>query len=209
MIEAIGKILGAVAVAVVSGLIIDWWTGWRGKRWLFRKVTNLLRLDRLRTRKRRLLIFVSAGGTCRDPMAKVIAEKMIEENAPELEGLVVEGRALMDTSKDEPSHAARVAVRELYGDDLLRGYAPRRISDADMRHADLILVMAEDLLHKDTLPEEKTYLFKEFFGSKGDVEDPWPDGRDQLTLERYRKCAEELMSIMEAGLPRLVRALGS
>lgn len=69
--------------------------------------------------------------------------------------------------------------------------------------------MAEDLFHKDTLPEGKTYLFKEFFGSEGDIEDPWPDGRDQLTLERYRKCAEELMSIMEAGLTRLVRALGS
>lgn len=209
MIDAIGKILGAVAVAVVSGLIIDWWTGWRGKRWLFKRLTNVLRLDRVRTRKRRLLIFVSASGTCRDPMAKVIAERLIEEKAPELRGVVVEGRALMDTPKEEPSHAARIAVREIYGDDLLRGYAPRRISEADKRHADLILVMAEDLLHKDTLPEGKTYLFKEFFGSEGDIEDPWPDGRDQLTLERYRRCADELMSIMGAGLPRLVRALGS
>lgn len=95
---------------MVSGLIIDWWTGWRGTRWLFKRLANMLRLNRVRTRKRRLLIFVSAGGTCRDPMAKVIAEKLIEEKAPELKGLVVEGRALMDTSKEEPSHAARVAI---------------------------------------------------------------------------------------------------
>jgi protein-tyrosine-phosphatase len=102
-----------------------------------------------------------------------------------------------------------VAVRELYGHDLLQGYVPRPISDADKQHADLILVMAKNLLHRDMLPAGKTYLFREFFGSEGDVEDPWPDGRDQTTLERYRRCAEELRSILDAGLPRLVRALGS
>ncbi len=119
MIEVIGKILAAVIVAVVSGLVVDWWTGWRGRRWLFTGFGKLLRRLGIRGRKSRLLIFVSTGGTCRDPMAKAIAEKLIEKKAPELEGLVVEGRALMDTSKDQPSHAARVAIRELYGHDLL------------------------------------------------------------------------------------------
>lgn len=142
-------------------------------------------------------------------MAKVIAERLIEEKAPELKGLVVEGRALMETPKDEASYAARIAVREIYGEDLLQDYVPRRISESDKKHADLILVMAKDLLHKDALPAGKTYLFKEFFGLEGDVEDPWPDGRDQSTLARYQKCAEELRSIMGSGLPRLVKALGS
>ncbi len=69
--------------------------------------------------------------------------------------------------------------------------------------------MASNLLHRDLLPTEKTYLFGEFFGSEGDVEDPWPDGSDQTTLDRYRKCAEEMRGIMDAGLPHLVRALGT
>lgn len=209
MIETIRSIVGAVFVTAVSGLILDWWVGWRGKRWISTSFIKLLHRFRIRARSRRLLIFVSAGGTCRDPMAKVIAEKLIVEKAPELKGLVVEGRALMETSKDEVSYAARIAVRELCGDDVLQGYQPRRISDSDKRHADLILVMAKDLLHKDSLPAGKTYLFKEFFGLEGDVEDPWPDGRDQNTLMRYQKCAEELRNIMGSGLPRLVKALGS
>jgi len=160
-------------------------------------------------RSRRLLVFVSSGGTCRDPMAKVIAEKLIQDRVPELKDLKVEGRALLkSTSKSEASHAARMAIRDLFGEDLLADYVPLSISARDIERSDLILVMAADLLHKDELPARKTYIFKEFFGFRGDVEDPWPDGRDEETLTRYRATAEEIKTVMESGIDRLVRTLG-
>lgn len=56
-------------------------------------------------------------------------------------------------------------------------------------------------------PREKTFLLKEFFGMTGDVDDPWPDGKDDTTLARYRACAEELRQVLAQGLDRLIRAL--
>jgi hypothetical protein len=51
------------------------------------------------------------------------------------------------------------------------------------------------------------YLFKKFFGLEGDVSDPWPDGKDQDTLVRYRQCANELRKILTQRFDRLVTAL--
>jgi protein-tyrosine-phosphatase len=212
MMEIVGGILAALFVAVASGVILDWWSGWRGRTWVSSKIRCVLRRFGFRRKSKRLLIFVSAGGTCRDPMAKVIAEKLIKEHAPELKGLQIEieGRAIMNSpSSDKASHGARAAIRELFGEDLLTDYSPSSITAMDIERADLILVMAANLLHKDALPQGKTYLFKEFFGSQGDVEDPWPDGRDQKAIARYQAAAKEIKSVMESGMERLVQALRS
>lgn len=78
-------------------------------------------------------------------------------NLPELKGVRSEGRALMKSpSKSELSYAARAAIRDLFAEDLLQGYVPASITEADIERADLILVMSRDLLAKDVLPKDKT-----------------------------------------------------
>jgi protein-tyrosine-phosphatase len=209
MLDAVGEVLVAVIATIVSALILAWWTGWRGRAGLPSTFRNLLRRFGAGKKTRRLVVFVSAGGTCRDPMAVAIARKLIRDKTPELSGVQVEGRALMKSpSKTEASHAARVAIRDVLGEDLLRDYIPSNITPADIENADLILVMSKNLLQKDVLPKDKTYLFKEFFGLTGDVDDPCPDGRDETTLARYRRTAEEIQSVLESGIQRLNRALG-
>ena len=53
----------------------------------------------------------------------------------------------------------------------------------------------------------KVYLFKEFFGLDGDVIDPWPDGKDDATLARYRNCAKEMQNLIESNFEKLLLAL--
>jgi protein-tyrosine-phosphatase len=154
----------------------------------------------------KVVAFVSYSGTCRDPMAKAITLKLLESNPPDYP-LRVEAGALFQPSAATASYAAREAIKELLGEDLLAAYRVTRMTAERIAEADLILVMAASLLQKNSLPPEKTFVLKPFFGLDGDVEDPFPDGKDEATLARYRRCAEELHEIILKNLGELIEFL--
>jgi protein-tyrosine-phosphatase len=109
------------------------------------------------------------------------------------------------------SFAASNAIKELYAEDLLKDYKPEVVNQDLLKKADLVLVMDRGLMkHKSLesiLPAGKTYVFKEFFGLKGDIKDPWPNGRDSATLQKYIECAIEIRSILDNGMSLLIKAL--
>jgi protein-tyrosine-phosphatase len=152
----------------------------------------------------RIVVFVSAGGTCRDPMAKAISEVLLRDHQP---GFTVrlEAAALEAPRRDAASRAARRAIVDMFGEDLLATHKPAMLSPDLIEDADLILVMEEGMLNG--LPLEKTHLLKRFFGSDGEIADPYPDGDDPETTRRYAQCAEELRAVIEPQLPRLIRFL--
>jgi protein-tyrosine-phosphatase len=165
--------------------------------------------DRLRP-THRVLVFVSSGGTCRDPMAKAITDQLLAhlelKHPVDVHAI---GLALGDST--EASWGARQAIKELYGSDLLKDHKPTADSAALIRRAKIILVMDRGLLEssKKRLPPEKTYLLKEFFGLTGDVVDPFSrvGQRSPETLERYKRCATELREILSGHLDVLLKAL--
>jgi protein-tyrosine-phosphatase len=159
-------------------------------------------------RKTKTLVFLSSGGTCRDPMAKAILTKLLAKRKLK-HPLRIEAVGLGPLSKPEVSYAARYAIREMYNEDLLSTHKPKLLTPELVRQADLILVMNRELLLTPgkTLPKDKTYVFKEFFGMDGDVEDPWPDGRDAASLARYQERAKELKNILEQNIDRLMKTL--
>jgi protein-tyrosine-phosphatase len=154
----------------------------------------------------RMLVYISHGGTCRDPMAKAITQKLLDEREPDLD-VHVEAMAMGPPSKGEASFGAREAIRRTYGEDLLADHVPRQITARIEQEADLILVMSERLLNPKSAAAEKTDVFKPFFGREGDVEDPWPDGRDEAAVARYTACCSELKEILERDFARLLEAL--
>lgn len=156
----------------------------------------------------KILVFLSAGGTCRDPMAKAIAEQLLNARKPRPR-INVHAAALGPVSGTESSYAARHVIRDMYRMDLLKDHHPELLTPDLVGRADLILVMDKSLLLTPgkTLPSNKTFLLKEFVGLKGDVLDPWPDGKDSATLKRYRECAEELRALLTAHLDRIVDVL--
>jgi protein-tyrosine-phosphatase len=113
----------------------------------------------------------------------------------------------------QASYGAQQAIKEMYNADLLKDHKPVTFTEELVDKADLILMMDKKLFNatKDRLPQNKTYILKEFFGESGDVANPWRPwgGRDPKTLERYRTCAAELKQILSTHLDTLLNALGA
>ena len=160
--------------------------------------------DLARGDRERVLLFISQGGTCRDPMAKAIVLKLLETTDPGFP-IRVEAMAAGPPSKTQVSGAARRAAIDLLGEDLLAYHTPQQITDGAIREADLILVMDGRL--KKSFPPERTFVLKPFLGLDGDVDDPWPDGTDAETLARYARCCAELKESIEGNFNRIVEAL--
>jgi protein-tyrosine-phosphatase len=180
------------------------------QRDIARTVSNRVRvwLQDLGVAKRpdeKLLIFVSSGGTCRDPMAKIVLEKMIERSSPPFR-LRIEARGLYPHGAIA-SMAARRAIAEVYGSDLLADHRPRPLAERYIQEADLILVMNTYLMK--ALPAEKTFVLNQYFGLPGEVADPWPDGVDEGATNRYSSCLAELRRILEGNYGTLIDRLAS
>jgi len=157
----------------------------------------------------RLLVYLSWGGTCRDPMAKIITEQILKKK-PLLFKVKIKAMALGALTSTSVSYAARNAIKEMYGKDLLINHKPQMVTQEALDKADLILVMDRSLMDNKTLKNRSDiYLFKEFFGSSGDVVDPYPDGKNQERLSEYRKCAEEMRTLIELKIDLLISALKS
>ena len=158
--------------------------------------------------RHKILVFLSAGGTCRDPMAKAIAEQLLHSKNPRPR-IRIRAAGLGPLSGTDASYAARYVIREMYGKDLLKHHRPELLTPELREEADLILVMDKSLLTTPgkTLPSGKAFLLKEFLGLEGDVVDPWPDGKDDATLSRYRACAEELRTLLSSNTDRILKAL--
>jgi protein-tyrosine-phosphatase len=141
-------------------------------------------------------------------MAKAIFLQLIEGIKPR-PSIDVRAAGLGPVSGIESSYAARYVIREMYGKDLLKEHRPELLDSDLVAQADLILVMDKSLLLTPgkTLPPGKTFLLKEFLGLQGEILDPWPDGKDAATLQRYRICGEELRTILSAHIDRILKVL--
>jgi protein-tyrosine-phosphatase len=153
------------------------------------------------------IYFISAGGTCRDPMAAAITNHIFEKSNYTGKIPNIHARAIGPAPKPKVSYAARMAIKSILGQDLLVDHYPQQLSEQDIMKADILLVMDKQLSLKKILPSKKTYILKEFFGQKGDIKDPWPDGKDEVTLKRYVETAKELQSVIESGFKILVNAI--
>ena len=195
------ELILAIIATVVGGLLLQWVMHIDLKALFLRnndKEKNITIKNKI--------IYVSAGGTCRDPMAAAITKKLIDEKKLDI-NVQFEAMALAPVSRKNTSFAACKAIEKLLGDNLLRNHIPKTITEKDIKEAILILVMDKSLLNYKILPKEKTYLLKTFFGDEGDIADPWPDGRDEKTLSRYYKTAEELQLVISKNIDKLINAI--
>jgi len=154
--------------------------------------------------KDKLLIYVSYGGTCRDPMAVVITQSLIREKKM-ITNLNIKGMALSEFACDV-SDGAKFAIKSIYKADLFSGYQSETITKEICDEADLILVMSEwelsQLLNKYPNAVTKSYVFKDFFGLKGDIDDPF-----YKENEIYLDCAKEMKEIITKHFDCLINKL--
>jgi protein-tyrosine-phosphatase len=200
--EILAGIVGGVVVGVCVALILKA-MGVGGPR-LLDWVRSRLRLPR--PRRDRLLIFLSDGGTCRDPMAKVITEKALERESLPFR-VRVEARSLTVPGETQASFGARCAIADMFcGPDLLAKHVPTLVSDQELRTAELVLAMDHGIYRqvRASHPGSRTFEFKAFFGLSGEIADPVFGDVDE-----YKRCAEEMKAIIEGNIDRLVEALAT
>jgi protein-tyrosine-phosphatase len=156
------------------------------------------------------LVFVSYGGTCRDPMAKVIMESLVRGRQPAIRILAT---ALMGPPAESASKAARHVVREETGADLLRDHRPLVLDKHLVREADLVLTMSEDQAEeiRKNVPDRSGRIFSlmSFVGRDGEVDNPWisHDAMDADTIKRYRTCFRSLRKTLTAHVEKIYAAV--
>jgi protein-tyrosine-phosphatase len=163
---------------------------------------------RLRNWRKPLLLYVSWGGTCRDPMAKAITEERLGDRAANVRvrsagaRIVRQNQRAVQTRRNGPSEVAAMVVRDKFGRDALRNYRVRRINGKMLRQARLILLFGsefrEDIQAIDRGAVMKAVTFDEYFGC-APIPNPWsPDqvAGDPAVRARYEETYDALNSVL-------------
>ena len=148
--------------------------------------------------KRNLLLFVCTGNTCRSPLAKVLAEKILREEGQDNWRADSAGTAALYGMS---ASGQAIAAADALGLDLSL-HQSKPLTDKLVREADLILTMTG--AHKQAIlqaaPEAsgKVFTLAEFAGSECDVADPI-GGSTALYLE----TAEHLQRLLGKATKKL------
>jgi protein-tyrosine phosphatase len=145
--------------------------------------------DRLRMR-RRLVLFICTGNTCRSPMAAAYMRKLLEERG--VREIDVRSAGVMTITGLLASQEA-VQVMEEAGVDLKR-HRSTQLTPELIRKADLILAMSpfhrQTALRMSDEAKNKTFLLKEF--TRSDLKNVQIADPMGCTLEVFKKCFKEI-----------------
>lgn len=147
------------------------------------------------------LIYVSMGGTCRDPMAKAVTDFLLKDRRPRI---AVIAAGILKGHQKGASPAARSVVQERLGYDALKSHRSKVLSPLFIRRAKLILTMTKEnksqILRAHPDASEKVYTLKEFLGQKGEIKNPYVqnDLLSAAATARYRVCYDELFELLSA-----------
>ncbi|MCL5269484.1 MAG: hypothetical protein M1457_02770 [bacterium] len=145
--------------------------------------------ERLR-QKRRLVLFICTGNTCRSPMASGYFRKLLDERG--IRDIEVRSAGVMTITGLLASQEA-IQVMDNEGVDLRR-HRSTQLTPELIRKADLILAMSP--FHRQTAlrmaedAKDKTFLFKEF--CKSDLKNVQIADPMGCTLEVFKKCFKEV-----------------
>lgn len=190
-------------------------------------------IKRARTARKPLLLYVSWGGTCRDPMAKVLTERHLGDRARWIRVLSAGARipqvanplkifGLLDvgghTHTDRRRRASLYAVQRIheeFGSDALGRYRIRRISRRLLENARLIILFGPEF-YKDIrsvcpAAERKAVVFHEYFACSP-IPNPWREGQRPGSDEarsRYKETYDALNIVLSSpsNLEKLFRDL--
>ncbi|MDR1255844.1 MAG: low molecular weight protein arginine phosphatase [Puniceicoccales bacterium] len=141
--------------------------------------------------KKKKILIVCTGNTCRSPLAMVIISDHLKKNAPTSNFSVLSAGVSAQNGEPASKHAAQVASELGLS---LDKHAARRVDRNLLKGVDLILCMTGThklhLLHNFENLEGKCFTFAECVISQ-DISDPY--GRD---IEAYREIAAAIKNSM-------------
>jgi protein-tyrosine-phosphatase len=150
--------------------------------------------------ERKVILVVCTGNLCRSPMATGLLRDRLAQAKLNDEFEVVSAGTWGVTGSPAADYSRQVMAERGIS---ISDHRARRVSEADIAVADLVLVMEQG--HREALLAEfpavrsKIHLMSEVIGKRYDIADPY--GFD---VDEYAFCAAHLARIIDAGLARIV-----
>jgi len=144
-----------------------------------------------------VLLFISAGGTCRCAMANAITRYYLEKSKIKQRIRSVSA-GLYECSSNYASKEAKQVIREKL-DKSIEKHKTLKANFELLKRADLILVMDSGLL--ESIPDQfknKASIVSRFLGSKGNIDDPYDKG-----LSVYEKCFDDLNKLISTNIDKI------
>jgi protein-tyrosine-phosphatase len=154
---------------------------------------------------KKVIVFVSLGGTCRCVMAKGILLQLL--NDKRITGIAVEAAAVGDPSHSTVSPSAIKALAEIGCEQWLTGHRPRKLCQFLQDRADLIIVLTHKDLLRTNEQNTKVTTDRNLFGKS--IRNPYPDREDEESLRRYRSSRKQLENAIRKNLDKILQLIGA
>jgi len=144
------------------------------------------------------VLFVCTANQCRSPMAEALFKKLLADRG--LSGWRVESAGTWTQNGIPATRFAQITMQQRGLD--ISAHRSREVTGDLLRQFDLILTMEEG--HKEALRFEfpevagRVFLLSEMADKAFEIDDPVGQ-----PLETYRRTADEIHALLEAGLERI------
>lgn len=162
-------------------------------------------LSYFRLGRKKVIVFVSVGGTCRCAMAKAIFSHLLHEN--KITSVAVEAAAVAEPHKPYISVSAVAALKEAGYDHWLESHRPRKLCRYLQEKAHLIVVFTSHSLPRSASRKAKVTTDDDLFGKN--TYNPFPDFGDDESLHKYRKGRDELENHLRNNFWKILGLLGA
>lgn len=141
---------------------------------------------------KKLILFVSLGGTCRCVLGKAILADLIDRK--KVPGLAVEAAAVADPHHATISPSAFKAIQESGRERWIEKHRPRKLCPYLQDRADLIIALTDTTLARRADPFHKVVTDHELFGVT--IKNPYPDKEDAASLKTYQDVRDQLDQLL-------------
>lgn len=154
---------------------------------------------------KKVVLFVSLGGTCRCVLAKALLAQKLHDS--KITTITTEAAAVAEPLHSKVSRSAIDVLKEHGCEGWIRGHRPRKLSRYLQNRADLIVLLTKGGLSRSSRGSTKVVTDIELFNRK--ISNPYPDKGDAESLERYRNTFFELKDVFDDKFEDILQRLDS
>jgi len=149
---------------------------------------------------KKLVVFVSLGGTCRCVMAKAILSDLIDKK--KITSVAVEAAAVADPHYATISPSGFRAIQETGRERWIQGHRPRKLCHYLQNRADLIIALTDATLARRRGGLNNIVTDQELFSTM--IPNPYPDNEDGESLMKYRNVRDQIDQLIEGNFDKIL-----
>ena len=154
---------------------------------------------------KKLILFLSLGGTCRCVLGKAILSQLVDSH--KVPGVAVDAAAVADPHYATISPSALKVIRETGREKWIKKHRPRKLCAYLQTRADLIIALTDTTLARRPDPARNLVTDQELFGVS--IPNPYPDNEDEDSLKKYRSVRDKLDSLISGKFEAILKRAGA